>query len=323
MKARRNLKDWIRLAVQVIAVVVLVVSLSLIAVREYQYYKADQDYKDIRSEVPTLSIAAVFDSPTGMAVVSPTISAPFETLKATDVLLTSDGILPEYVTLYKLNPQMAGWIRFPGWTTKPVDYPIMYSGDNSYYLYRDFNQHSSYSGSLFMDGANDPRTLDRNIVVYGHAMKDKSMFGHLDGYPSTPSYYESNRIIYVDLLWTRLEYEVFSTYYIQASGEYRQTHFSSDKEFGDYVAMLKARSVFDFGVDVGPTDDILTLSTCQPSVDGLRAVIHARLVRQIVYDRSDISSAQISGTPTGATSAVVPSYMPKNQPSPTPRPSNG
>jgi hypothetical protein len=182
----------------------------------------------------------------------------------------------------------------------------MYSGDNEFYLRRDFEKKYSGAGCLFFDGGNDPKALSRNFVVYGHAMQAKHMFGNLTDFPSNPAAYKANRTIYVDLLWARLKYEVFSTYYIPSSGDYRRTSFVDDADFLQYAEMLRSRSVFDFGVALSPGDRILTLSTCQNAIEGNRVAVHARLVAMVVYDKSSLSTADITGVPAGVTGAAVP-----------------
>jgi sortase B len=312
-----NARNTIRLIVRVVALVVLVGSLVSLAITEYQYYQARRDFDVIRNTLPTESIEEVFNHPTDAVVVTPEPGETYETLLSSDILITSDGVQPQYVQLYRKNPQLAGWIRFPGWPLYPIDYPIMYSGDNDFYLRRDFSKKHSSAGCIFMDGANDPHTIGRNLVLYGHAMRSRTMFGNIEDYPENKTGWETSHTIYIDLLWTRLEYEVFSTYYTTSTADYRQTYFADDAGFGSYVDMLKARSAHDFGVEVGPRDRILTLSTCQNDVGHDRRVaVHAKLIRRIVFNRSNISSAEITGVPPGVTGAVVPTDVPKNTPTP-------
>ena len=315
----RDGRNTIRLVVRGVALLVLVGSLGSLALTEYQNYMAKRNFDDIRNTIPTEPIEDVFDHPTDAVVVTPEPGDTFETLLSNDVLITSDGVLPQYVPLYRQNPQLAGWIRFPGFSTYPIDYPVMFSGDNAFYLRRDFKKHYSPDGCIFMDGSNDPLAIDRNIVLYGHAMRSKTMFGNIEDYPENKVSWESEHTIYVDLLWTRLEYEVFSTYYISSAGDYRRTYFSNDTDFGEYVDLLKSRSAHDFGVEVGPRDRILTLSTCQNDVGHDRRVaVHAKLVRRIIFNRSNVSSADITGVPSGVTGAVVPTNMPTRTPTPAP-----
>ncbi len=321
-------KERIRIVLRTLSLVVLVISLGAFVVLEVQALLADKAYRDLRNERPTVPVDSLFDTPGVSATPSegtPEPTLPYAVIHSTDELTTSDGVLPEYILLYKKNPQLAGWINFPGWTRFPIDYPVMYSGDNSFYLRRDFEKKYSGAGCLFFDGGNDPTSLSRNFVIYGHAMQAKHMFGNLGNFPSTPAAYKATRFIYVDLLWARLKYEVFSTYYIPATGDYRRTSFANDDELLQYAETLKSRSVYDYGVTLSPGDRILTLSTCQNETEGMRVAVHARLVAMVVYDKSSLSTADITGVPEGVTGAavptryVLPTHVPTKAPaSPTP-----
>jgi sortase B len=315
----KDVRNTIRIVIRFLALVVLVGSVVSLAVTEYRSYLSKRNFDDIRDSIPTEAIEEVFHHPTDAVVVTPEPGETYETLLSTDLLITSDGVMPQYVPLYRQNPQLAGWIRFPGWKKFPIDYPIMFSGDNAFYLRRDFTKNNSSEGCIFMDGSNDPRSIGRNLVVYGHAMRSKTMFGNIEDYPENTVSWSSRHTIYIDLLWTRLEYEVFSTYYTSSDEDYRRTYFSTDEDFGAYADLLKSRSAHDFGVEVGPRDRILTLSTCQNYVGHDRRVaVHAKLVRRIVFNRSNQSSAEITGVPEGVTGAVVPTNSPTRTPTPGP-----
>jgi len=305
-------KERLRIVLRTLSLIVLFASITAFVVLEIRQIQADKAYRDLRSERPTVPVDSIFDSPSAAPSLpegTPEPTPPYVVILSSGGLMTSDGVLPEYIQLYKQNPQLAGWLTFPGWTYFPIDYPVMYSGDNEAYLRHDFNKQYSTAGCLFFDGDNDPKSLSRNFVVYGHAMRAKHMFGNLTDLPSKPKVCNANRYIYVDLLWTRLKYEVFSTYYIPASGDYRRSDFASDAEFLAYAEVLKSRSTFDYGVTLSPGDRLLTLSTCQNAIEGNRVAVHARLVAQVLYERSSQSTADISGPPEGVTGLAVPTLL--------------
>jgi SrtB family sortase len=181
---------------------------------------------------------------------------------------------------------MIGWIRMPGFEN-PIDYPVMQARDNDFYLRKDFYRNSSYAGSIFMDCRNNSAQVERNFIIYGHAMNNLSMFGNLAQYPKHPEEYTMKTKIYLDLMKTRLEYEVFSTYLTDASYNYRQTDFTGDDEFLSFLERIRSKSVYDYKIKLAPQDRILTLSTCNSSAGkDMRTVVHARLVRQVVYDKT-------------------------------------
>jgi sortase B len=266
-----------------------------IAKRLSGYYKNNKHFKEIKTMVDTRFEEHRLDEIFKSAI--PEIKEiPMQQLSETEERkvipymieygdtsdLDASGILSEYVKLKNINNDLIGWIQIPGFK-KMIDYPVMYR-DNEYYLNKDFYQNYSYSGSIFMDIRNKPQSVDRHIIIYGHAMKDMSMFGNLKDYPENEEEQTQIRKIYLDLLNTRLEYEVFSTYYEHASFNYRQTEFGSDEEYLAFIENIHLKSVYDYNIVVSPEDKILTLSTCNNDLfrDG-RSIIHARLVRQILY----------------------------------------
>lgn len=304
-----NRQDWIRVSILAIAIPVFIYSAGQLGYKLFTYIYEDWRNSQIVDLKPTTEVSP-FDS------ITPSPDEPYQIVYGTDARLNDAGRLPEYEDLWQRNNDMIGWISMPGFTKKPINYPIMYSGDNSYYVYRDFDKKDSYSGSIFMDGSNtsyriDPTELDYNYVIYGHAMLNRSMFGNITDYFKNETSWKENNKIYIDFMNTRLEYEVFSTFLIDPYYNYRQTHFSSDDEFQKYLDDMVAKSAHDFGIKVDSKDRIITLSTCFQTTR--RTAVIAKLVRQIIY----VKGAQASGVTI--TPIALPTYIPLNEPSPTPR----
>jgi sortase B len=208
---------------------------------------------------------------------------PYKVIIEASSRLNSDGILKMYAENREINEDMVGWLQMPGYE-KNIDYPVMQAQDNSFYLTNDFFKNKAYCGSIFMDTVNNPNTVDRNIVLYGHAMKELGMFGNLMDFPDKPEEYLDNTKIYLDLMNTQLEYEVFSAYYTEVSFNYRQTAFATDDEYQSFLNAICSKSFYDYGIIPGTRDRILTLSTCNNYAGkDDRTVIHARLVRQTLF----------------------------------------
>ena len=284
----------------------------------YGYYIENKKFEEVRSEVSTNKPVSKFDevfNETQTTTVKPTekedgsIPLPTETkaesepepeteteteiepepeilykiMNGDPTDLDENGVFIEYSKLKKQNDDLVGWIVMPGFK-KIIDYPVMQYEDNEYYLDRDFYKNRSYSGSIFMDMNNSANQPERHFVVYGHAMNDKSMFGNLKEYSNKPEIYTNNNMIYLDLLNYRLEYQVFSTYYVDARYNYRQISFNNDMEFLDFLERIRNKSVYDYGLELNYLDKILTLSTCNNNLGKeTRSVIHAKLIRQIDY----------------------------------------
>lgn len=289
----RSLSDRLRQILAIVCLLVFLFSLFMLGKRLYEYHHDHMQNKKIQDKVSSVNPAGRFDGiskqpDTGVSqqpssgVIQQEI--PYQIIKGNPGELNTDGILSIYAELKKTNSDMIGWIWMPGFKN-PINYPVMQSKDNEFYLKRDFYRNTSHAGAIFMDFQNNSDNVDRHIVIYGHAMRDNSMFGNLNKYADKSENYTKYTKIYLDLMNTSLEYEVFSTYFEKDTYNYRQTTFNSDKEFKEFIERIKSKSVHNYGVNLTAMDRILTLSTCNSSHgDNFRSIIHARLVRQIIYD---------------------------------------
>ena len=206
-----------------------------------------------------------------------------------------DGILPAFKALYAQNDQIRGWLQYKDANKKwlNINYPVMYSGDNEFYLYRDFQKARNKNGALFFDERNNletPNDTNRVLIIYGHNMASGQMLSPLNKLLNNLSYMRSAPVINLDTLFERRQYKVFAVMLLSTREEdgpyfdYIRTSFASDDDFMDFVANIRARSVYDFNsVDINPDDQLLVLSTCTATSnakfkDG-RCVVVARRVR--------------------------------------------
>ncbi|CAM5663471.1 SrtB family sortase OS=Lysinibacillus sphaericus OX=1421 GN=LS41612_19145 PE=4 SV=1 [Lysinibacillus sphaericus] len=132
-----------------------------------------------------------------------------------------------------------------------------------------------------MDYRNDALDINRNTILYGHAMKDGTMFGSLKNYLKQ-DYAEAHRTIYLDTLYEGYDVEVFAAYETTIDFYYIETEFKSDKDFIQFIEEVQKRSEIDLNVAIGPNDKIVTLSTCKDSVmsDDHRFVVQGKLVKR-------------------------------------------
>lgn len=178
--------------------------------------------------------------------------------------------------LKETNPDTVGWLTVNNTT---VNYPVVQSTNNSYYLNHDFNKNSNSLGWIFMDYRNNAYSLDQNTVIYGHNLsKDKLMFGNLSATLSSSWYTkDSNLYITFNTIEGDMQWRIFSIYTIEATNDYLYNTFDTQEEFLEFANKIKSRSITDFGVELKENDKILTLSTCQSS-GKKRLVVHAVLV---------------------------------------------
>ena len=161
-----------------------------------------------------------------------------------------------------------------------IDYVVLKTDNNDYYLTHNFNKKGSSSGWIFMDYHNKLDGTDKNIVIYGHSMLNKTMFGSLHNVVKSSWYKnpDNHKVVFVTETG-EYTYKVFSVYDIKVEDYYINTEFKNDNEFSKFISTLKRRSKYDFGVSVSSDDTILTLSTCGNG-GNTRTVLHAKLVRE-------------------------------------------
>ena len=178
--------------------------------------------------------------------------------------------------LLKLNDETKGWIKVNGTN---INYPFVQTNNNDYYLTHSYNKSYNQAGWVFMDYRNDTENLDRNTILYAHGMNNKTMFGSLRNILSSSWYNNTdNHIIKLSTPTENTLWQVFSVYHIETTNDYIQTEFATDKEYQNFLNMLKGRSAVEFDTTVNATDKILTLSTCYNKTD--KVVMHAKLIKR-------------------------------------------
>ncbi|MBQ8533578.1 MAG: class B sortase [Clostridia bacterium] len=188
----------------------------------------------------------------------------------------------DFAALYIQNNDTVGWIHIPNTS---IDNVVVKTTDNDFYLTHDFYKKKSEHGAIMADF----RTVfnisgnSKNVPLYGHHMKDGSMFAELEKF-RTLSFYKQNPIIYFDTLYTKAKYEIFSVFItndLESEDDgfrfnFNRVNFTSEEDFMDYITQVNRRSIFKTNVAVSPSDEILTLSTCVYDFNEARLVVCAR-----------------------------------------------
>lgn len=178
----------------------------------------------------------------------------------------------DFEKLKEKNSDIVAWLKVNGTN---IETTVVKSTNNNYYLTHNFNKEYNAAGWIFADYKNKVDGTDKNLVIYGHNMRDNSMFGSLK-WVINEDWYNNEDNKYITLI-TENEtqvYEVFSVYQIEKEDYYIQTNFNTEKEFSTFAQTIKKRSKKDFNVDVNKEDKILTLSTCANN-NKYRVVLHA------------------------------------------------
>ena len=198
-----------------------------------------------------------------------------------DIIDVDDEVkIPKYrINFEYLKTQNSDVIAYLKVNGTNIDYIVVKGTDNDYYLNHNFDKNKNIAGWIYADYHNKFDESDKNLIIYGHNTKDGSMFGTLKDILKEEWYKNTdNRTIILITENGTYYYEVFSTYDIIPEDYYINTEFNNEDEFEEFVKTLKNRSVYDYGVDVGWNDNILTLSSCM-NAGKKRVVLHAKLIK--------------------------------------------
>lgn len=186
-------------------------------------------------------------------------------------------VASQYEELFAANPDLIGWLTIDGTS---IDYPVMWTPENpEYYSHRGFDKKESQNGLLFMDEVSDLNEDGGNIIIYGHNMKNGSMFADLLNYKKE-SYWKEHPSIQFDTLTETRMYEITA---ITATNDLDMLPYSftspDDEDAKKAIENMKSHSLYDTGIEMEYGDDFLTLSTCDYSVENGRLVVMARRVQ--------------------------------------------
>lgn len=189
------------------------------------------------------------------------------------------AILGKYTELHKENADMVGWLSIPG---TEIDYPVMQKAGNEYYLHHDFYGEENRHGCLFVKDIADVNTPGDCFIIYGHNMKDGTMFGDLDEYRSE-GYYQEHSVLKFDSLYEEREYEIMAVFlsHVYKEGEegFRYYDFytaDTEEAFQEFYENVMENALYDTGVTAAYGDTFLMLSTCAYHEEDGRLVVVAK-----------------------------------------------
>lgn len=211
---------------------------------------------------------------------------PDATLPSGVIPTTPDGepdtskMLPEMQELYAMNSDLVGWINVPGTN---IDYPVMQTPDSiNYYLYRGFDKKSNSWGCIYVREACNVFTPSDNVVLYGHHMRDNTMFAQLDKYKKE-KYWKENQTFTFDTLYERHTYQIIAVFKTSANlGQGFSYHTfndaTSEEEFNAFMEQVHKLQFYDTGLTAEWGDMLLTLSTCEYTLNNGRFVVVAKRI---------------------------------------------
>lgn len=231
------------------------------------------------------------------------LSSPFTEDRTYGDISFPDGLQDKYKNLYAQNNDFVGWINVPNTS---IDMPVYKCSNNSYYLKHDnYDTYTKY-GTLFLDMNNNPKDLTRNTTIYGHNFDNKLFFDELHNYQD-PEFFKQSPVIEFNTLYKDYKWKVIAAFHTNGSSEgdngylfYYIASNLNNNSFMSFYNELQQRSYIHTGVDVLPTDKVLTLSTCtyffdrNGSLENARFVVVARLVREGESETVDTSKVTLN-----------------------------
>ena len=181
----------------------------------------------------------------------------------------------EEENLYDKYEDYRGWIKIDNTN---INYPIVQGKDNSFYLDKDINKNYLSSGSIFMNYLNHGFN-DENTVLFGHHMRNKTMFAQLKKYKEKEFFYGDNDIVIEVENGKVLKYKVFSAYVTDSKDNYIKTNFDDKDQYKEFLEDIKNKSQYKSDIDVNENDKIITLSTCSYEFNDARMVVHGKLLK--------------------------------------------
>ena len=218
------------------------------------------------------------------------------------------GMLANFRAVYDENSDTVGWISIPDTETTEINFAVVQSDDNEYYLKHDFLKKDNDHGSIYLDYRNGVKDLDDVSVIYGHNMRDGQMFEALLAYKDI-NFYKEHPIIQYDTLYKQSQWVIFAAFYSITNPDKGEVfyynsplNYDTDEAFMSYVTQIQIRNILDTGIDIQADDKLLVLSTCDYTVDyntyGGRFVVLARQLREGETAESiDVSGAKLAQNP--------------------------
>lgn len=232
--------------INLILIALVIFCFGKVVFKYYQYYTDSKSY----SQIQTLK---------------PEVISIDNNIEAEDI--NNEYKLKEE-ELLKINKDYKMWLSV---TDTNIDYPIVQGRDNEYYTTHDFNGYESISGALFID-SNNNLDIDKNIVIYGHHMKNETMFHNLN-YFKEEEFFKENEISII-MNGKEYKYDPFSVYVIPEGEAVFNMSFIDGSSYKKYLEGLRDKSYFNRDINLDKDSEIITLITCSYEYDGARTIVH-------------------------------------------------
>ena len=261
-------------SVRILLVVLCVILACVFAYSAYQVYKTVfapggyyESNKNAQTVQQTYTKAAASPTPTPEGAVD----------AVAETIVLDPEVSPievDFTALQQRNSDIVGWLYCPNTV---INYPIVQTDDNMFYLHRDIDGNYSSYGTLFVECLCQKGFQDDNTIVYGHHMNDGKMLAKLVDY-TYQSYYDEHPVLYLNTPDLNYRIELFAGFVTSMDSDIYTINFSSDVEYTEWLETCIAQSKFTSDVDVKAGDQLCTLSTCTYDYDDARFVVLGKMV---------------------------------------------
>ena len=242
----------------IVSNIILVIAIVVFAVSAYKLYgifseynKGDKEYQKIQDLV-------------------------INTEKKDDT--KEEAFSVDFEKLLEMNSDVVGWIRFD--EPSEINYPVVQGRDNEEYLKRTFEANTNKLGTLFVDVNNPGDFSGRNTFIYGHNMKNGSMFAQLLKYKDD-SFYKEHPYFYIYTPDGKVRtYEIFSAGVVKDTSDSYIMDYADDAAFQTYIDYIKQQSAYPTSAEVTTASKIVSLSTCTNVRDDERFLVHGVMIKE-------------------------------------------
>lgn len=274
-RKRRKIKLLIRRIVFATALIVFIVSSVMLIKTLIGYGKADKIYNDVESSVFS---GLAEDAQNAAVPVEPQTDASgtiIETAASpTSVLLQGYN----HDALVAINADSVGYFQIPALN---INLPVVQGDDNSYYLSHTITGENSKNGTLFIDYRCADGIESSNAIIYGHNMKDGSMFGTLNRFQRSDFFAnENNRYVYFYIEDKIYKYEIYSVHTTPSTSSTYASQFNNEAEFMNYLSSMESMSIYATDVPYDENSKTITLSTCTND-SATRLVVQAIRIEEL------------------------------------------
>lgn len=239
----------------ILSTLVLIIALSVMGTAGYKLYNIMEEYQKGVSEYSDIKDTAVSERSADQEEID-----TLQPLEREEQKKWKAPIAVDFEELKSINKDVVGWLYMEA--LPDISYPIVKGNDNSFYLHRTYKGEENFAGAIFIDCENSADFSDQNTIVYGHNMKNGSMFGSLKKYKEKETINKS-QFFWIITPEEDYRYMIFSIYVAAVGGDTYTLIKGPGKETIQYAQNMKEKSLFDLGErDFIETDKIITLSTC-------------------------------------------------------------